>query len=67
MVGSTFNARRARHLRLVFLGNSQNGNYFHSVRELMAVSGCCDATEITFHRNHETDVCDFADFDDRYF
>ena len=35
--------QRAQHLRLVFLGLSQNGHYYHSVRELMVVSGVKDA------------------------
>ena len=79
--GSTFSSRRARYLRLVYLGDIQDASvaaagadgvpvdgisaYYHSIRELFVLSGCCDANELTFHRQFETPVCNFNDFDDR--
>lgn len=79
--GSTFTSRRARYLRLVYLGDIQDpavaapgaegvpaggtSTYYHSIRELFVLSGCCDANELTFHRQFETPVCNFNDFDDR--
>ena len=69
--GSTFESRRARFLRIVYLGDVAGPipegavMYYHSIRELFVVSGCCDAAEMTFHRQYETEVCNWDDFDDR--
>ena len=69
--GSTFESRRARFLRIVYLGDVAGPipegavPYYHSIRELFVVSGCCDAAEMTFHRQYETEVCNWDDFDDR--
>ena len=66
--GSTFTSRRARFIRLVYLGDVQNiprSPYWHSIRELFVMTGCCDSSEMTFHRQYETAVCDWDEFDDR--
>jgi hypothetical protein len=48
----------------VATSNGRDG-YWHSIREIFVMSGCCDAAEINFHRQYETEVCDFSDFDER--
>lgn len=55
--GSTFTSRRARYIRLIFLGDVQNqpqASYWHSIREIFVMTGCCDSSEMTFHRQWET-------------
>jgi|EP01046_Picozoa_sp_COSAG06_P004903 hypothetical protein len=75
--GATFESRRARFLRLVYIGDIQDPSladpadpnapdaYYHSIREIFVTSGCCDATEINSHRHMETNVCDATNLEAR--